>query len=534
MPQDRAGATPQRPSATPQRSSAAARQSAHRPRAARSRTVSKLVLGLIGLALVAVFLAGLAAPSAALAANQKPAVTFLSPVSGTTVGGNTVLVSGRAFTSFGRSLVTKVMFGTKAARYHVRAHSQVVCTAPAGKGTVNVIVTTRGGVSARVTADRYTYKAPVAAPTITAFAFASRETNSSGDISGVIDQSAHTIAVTVPFGTTVTALVATFTTTGSAVKVGSITQASSVTPNDFSAPVVYTVTAAGAPAQSYRVTVTVAANSAKAITSFGFETNIKHAVTGTIDQSAHAIALTWPYGTDLSELVASFTTTGASVAVGDAPQTSGMSYIDFSAPVVYTVTAADGSTQDYTVSVTVAPAPPAVDKVNPPSGPMSDAAGVTIMGSGFTGATAVHFGTELATSAVVVSDSQITCTVPTYDASGTVDVTVTTPAGTSAVGEDDTYSYVPVVTSLSSSVGDLDGGFTMTIKGDGFTGVTAVAFGVNDPATDVVVLTGGKITCTVPAWIPEIPQLASVTVTGPAGTSNAAYDGITYYYSLDN
>ena len=74
----------------------------------------------------------------------------------------------------------------------------------------------------------------------------------------------------------------------------------------------------------------------------------------------------------------------------------------------------------------------------------------------------------------------------------------------------------------------------LVVKGDGFTGVTAVAFGVNDPATDVVVLTGGKITCTVPAWIPEIPQLASVTVTGPAGTSNAAYDGITYYYSLDN
>ena len=38
-------------------------------------------------------------------------------------------------------------------------------------GTVNVIVTTTAGVSPRVAADRYTYKAPAAAPAITAFSF---------------------------------------------------------------------------------------------------------------------------------------------------------------------------------------------------------------------------------------------------------------------------------------------------------------------------------------------------------------------------
>ena len=134
---------------------------------------------------------------------------------------------------------------------------------------------------------------------------------------------------------------------------------------------------------------------------------------------------------------------------------------------------------------------------------MTAAAGVTITGSGFTGATAVHFGAAAATNVTVVNDAEITCTVPTSEQSDTVDVTVTTPAGTSALTDGDTYSYVPVVLGLSSYVGDIDGGVTITITGHGFTGVTAVAFGVADAATDVVVVDDSHITCTVPAWIPR-------------------------------
>ena len=51
---------------------------------------------------------------------------------------------------------------------------------------------------------------------------------------------------------------------------------------------------------------------------------------------------------------------------------------------------------------------------------------VTITGTGFTGATAVDFGTTAATSVTVVSDTSITADSPA--GTGTVDVTVTTPA----------------------------------------------------------------------------------------------------------
>jgi hypothetical protein len=58
-----------------------------------------------------------------------------------------------------------------------------------------------------------------------------------------------------------------------------------------------------------------------------------------------------PTGTIVTALVATFTTTGQSVSVGSAVQTSGQTTNDFTNPVTYTVTAADMSTQSYTVTV---------------------------------------------------------------------------------------------------------------------------------------------------------------------------------------
>jgi len=89
-------------------------------------------------------------------------------------------------------------------------------------------------------------------------------------------------------------------------------------------------------------------STAKAMSSFAF---LSPAATGTI--SGTAIAVTVPYGTDVTKLVATFTTTGASVAVGTTAQVSGTTPNDFTNPVTYTVTAEDGSTQSYTVTVTV-------------------------------------------------------------------------------------------------------------------------------------------------------------------------------------
>ncbi|MEQ1526801.1 MAG: ice-binding family protein, partial [Gallionella sp.] len=124
---------------------------------------------------------------------------------------------------------------------------------------------------------------------------------------------------------------------------------SGTTANNFTNPVVYTVTAADSSTATYTVTVTVALNSAKALTAYSLA-----GVTGTINETAKTIAVTMPSGTNVTALAATFTTSGATVKVSTVAQTSGTTANNFTNPVVYTVTAADSSTATYTVTVTVA------------------------------------------------------------------------------------------------------------------------------------------------------------------------------------
>jgi hypothetical protein len=195
------------------------------------------------------------------------------------------------------------------------------------------------------TSQNYTVVVTVAASSakaITAFSLSG--------VVGTINETGKTIAVTMPFGTSVTNLIATFTTTGTSVKVGSNVQVSGTTANNFASPAVYTVTAADATTQDYTVNVTVAASSAKAIAAFSL-----NGVAGTINETGKTIAVTMPFGTSVTNLIATFTTTGTSVKVGSTLQVSGTTARNFTGPVVYTVTAADATTQDYEVTVTVAP-----------------------------------------------------------------------------------------------------------------------------------------------------------------------------------
>ena len=55
---------------------------------------------------------------------------------------------------------TAVDFGTNPATISVNPAGSVTATAPSGSGTVDVTVTTAGGVSATSSADQYTYMPP--------------------------------------------------------------------------------------------------------------------------------------------------------------------------------------------------------------------------------------------------------------------------------------------------------------------------------------------------------------------------------------
>ena len=90
-------------------------------------------------------------------------------------------------------------------------------------------------------------------------------TYSINNVNGIISAGSggkYNITLTLPFGTNLESLVATFTATGTNIKIGSTTQISGVTSNNFSSPpVVYTITAANGSVATYNVIVGVALSS---------------------------------------------------------------------------------------------------------------------------------------------------------------------------------------------------------------------------------------------------------------------------------
>lgn len=89
------------------------------------------------------------------------------------------------------------------------------------------------------------------------------------------------------------------------------------------------------------------------------------------------------------------------------------------------------------------PTTPVITSISPVGGSVAGGDTVIIRGTGFTGATDVRFGGTGARPMSVDTDAQITATSPAGNGSGTVDITVTTPAGTSAPSPGDKFTYAP-------------------------------------------------------------------------------------------
>jgi hypothetical protein len=102
---------------------------------------------------------------------------------------------------------------------------------------------------------------------------------------------------------------------------------------------------------------------------------------------------------------------------------------------------------------TYIPPAPVVSGVSPSSGPAAGGTSVTITGTNLAGATAVDFGATAASAITSDTATQIVATAP--KGSGPVDVTVSTPAGTSAAVAGDKFTYVspPAATVPAATVG---------------------------------------------------------------------------------
>jgi hypothetical protein len=198
------------------------------------------------------------------------------------------------------------------------------------------------------------YEARQAAASIDGFYFASPVAvgtigKTDGTEGAGTPENPYRIAVKVPYGTNLRNLAATICYTGKEIvgipganplKAGS---------RSFTNPVDYTVSAYDTKiTKTYRVTVTSALNTAKDITAFAFS-GVNPAGTNTVigavpnAEGDYPILITVPAGTALGNLTPVITHTGYSIN----PTATAA---DFSDPVKYTVTAADGSTKTYAVT----------------------------------------------------------------------------------------------------------------------------------------------------------------------------------------
>ncbi len=415
-----------------------------------------------------------------------PTITSITPLTGGTNGGTSVVITGTNFVG-----ITGVTFGgTSATSYTVNSANQITATTPArAAGIVQVQVTNPAGSA--VSPSSYTYFAP---PTITSI---SPNTGSNvGGTTVVITGTNLTGTTSVRFG----ANAATSFTVNSANQITAVTPVGTI-----GAVTVQVIAPGGTATGSYTYSVSAPTISALSPASGSTAGGNSVVITGTNLLSASSV---------------SFGGTAAlSFVVNSATQITAVAPARVAGAVTLTVTTPGGSaTATYTYSTT-----PTITTLSPLSGTTSGGVTVTITGTNFTGATGVTFGGVNATSFTVNSATQITAVTPARVAGG-VTVDVITPGGTARAA--DVFTYVasaPTISAVSPSTGTTSGGTTITITGTNLIGTTSVTVG-GTAATSVTVVSATQVTAVTPAGTAGAKDVVLTT----AGGSVTAAGSFTY------
>jgi len=155
---------------------------------------------------------------------------------------------------------------------------------------------------------------------------------------------------------------------------------------------------------------------------------------------------------------------------------------------------------------------PTVTGISPTNGSTLGGTSVSITGSNLTGATAVMFG---ATSASITANTATSITATSPAGTGTVDVKVTTPGGTSATSTNDQFTYAA------------PGTFTQATSTDWATASNWIG-GVPTSATDVIIPSGKTvvISATTQASCNNLTVNGSLTIQSSAsGTGSLIIKG---------
>ncbi len=409
-------------------------------------------------------------------------VTAVTPANGPITTGTPVTITGTNFVS-----PATVNFGTTpATSVNVTSLTTITADAPAGAGTVDVTVADTSGTSpANPPADYFTYGVPTISSVSPSYG------PTVGGSTVTITGNGFTGGTGVTFGSN----------PGTSVNVISPTTITVVSPASTtgSGPVQVTVTNTNGASTSVAPftygTATVSGVSPSSGPTFG---GTYVTIYGTNFTGATAVH----FGTNVAT---SFSVTSNTTITAVSPP--GVGTVDVTVWNTYGVSATS-FVDSFTYGV------PTVTSVSPSFGPTTGGTTVTITGTGFVpGSTSVAFGAYGAALVSVVSSNSATVISPA--GVGTVNVTVTTPSGTSPITAADQFTYgAPVVTSISPAAGPTTGGTTVTITGNGFVAGSTVAFGAY-AATLVSVTSPTTITAISPAGAGTV----NVTVTTTYGTS---------------
>ncbi len=174
--------------------------------------------------------------------------------------------------------------------------------------------------------------------------------------------------------------------------------------------------------------------------------------------------------------------------------------------------------------------PPEVKKLSVKKGPAAGGTQLTITGGYFTYATAVNFGQVPAASFKIISQTEISAVSPPNTA-GLMDVTVTSPYGTSATSSKDRFRYEnPVITSVSPESGPVAGGTLVTITGSGFAygeGSTVFEF-KHEAATFVECSSTTECTMIAPPSTKALTVKVKATAGGRSSSAKDPGDEYTY------
>lgn len=376
-----------------------------------------------------------------VAPEPRPTVASVSPASGPLAGGSQVTITGTGFNPTNGALDVRFGAASSGAVY-VLNDTTIQTTSPAGTGIVDVTVTTAGGTSATSAGDQFTY---VPAPTLT-----SLDKTFGAVLGGSIIQiqgADFTAASTVTFGGAAASVTFVDAQTLSVVSpshsVGQVDvvvtdngQVSNALTYVFGPPPsVAILDAAGmlSPTEPTTISAIVSLNSL-------YQDPVQVTVR-TVDGTAEAAR-------DFVSRQATITfQPGETAKPFDVEILPSADYYPARAFTLEIIAVSGAAVSDGSAIVRIDnpnPSPaPTVTGLDQTSGLASGAAVVTLTGTNFTGATAVMFGGVPAPEFQVISATEIR-TVSPAGAEGVVDVTVTTPDGTSALSEADQFTYLPV------------------------------------------------------------------------------------------